>query len=81
MVVGDLAAVLEPRREGVNEREGRVRDRLSGIDGGINELVYFDQCLGDGGAVMVLKEVLIGYHFALGITNGDGGDDGSCVVF
>ena len=29
---------------------------------------------------MVLKKVLIGYHVTLGIMDGDGGDDGSCVV-
>ena len=55
MIVGDLAAVLEPRRKGVNERERRVRDRLSVVDEGVDEFVHFYQCLGDGGAGMVLE--------------------------
>ena len=42
MVLGDLRPVLEPLREGVNERERRVRNRLSVVDGGVYELVHFD---------------------------------------
>ena len=80
MVVGDIALVLEPRGEGINEREGWVGDGSVVGDGRVHQFVHFDQCIGNGGAIVMLKEVLIWYHVALRIADRDGGNDGSGVV-
>ena len=79
MIIGNLAPVLKPRGEGVNKREGWVGDGPSLVDRRVRQIIYLGQCIGDGGAIVVLKEVLIWHSVANEIANGDVGDDGGCV--
>ena len=61
MVVGDVAAVLEPGRDGVNNREVWIGSDPGFVDGGVGDRIHFGQGLGEGGGVVELEEILT-YH-------------------
>ena len=64
VVVGDFAAVLEPGREGVNDRERWIGSAPGFVDGGVGNRIHFGQDLGEGGAFVEMEEILIWHGVA-----------------
>ena len=59
VVVCNLAPMLEPHWEGVNDRKGWVGELPGIFDWGVYQFVHFDQRIGDGGTIVMLKELLV----------------------
>ena len=80
MVVGDFAAVLEPGREGFNDRERCIGSGPGFVDGIVGDRIHFGQGLGEGGAVVDIEEIMTCHGVAWWVADGDGRDDSCGVV-
>ena len=64
MVLGEFAAVLDPGREGVNNRERWIGIDPGFVDGGVGDHIHFGQGLGEGGAAVELEDILVRHSVA-----------------